>query len=119
MVGAEDDKLAWKGHARLKRALEGCDLGGEFLEAAERADGFGFGVDGSLDVGGGILDRISVPCLVGWNVALWLGVVAMCIPRDSALRAPSRATLLGAKVVWIVYSGVMLLMARSAGLLLS
>ena len=49
MVGAEDDELT-RGHARCERALEGCDLGGEFFETAERTDRFGLGVDGSLEV---------------------------------------------------------------------
>lgn len=48
VVCAEDDQLAGR-HARLESALERCDLCGELFQSAERADGFGFGVEGSLE----------------------------------------------------------------------
>ena len=51
MIGAEDDELSRR-HARCERALERCDLGGDFFETAERADRLGLRVDGSLEVVG-------------------------------------------------------------------
>ena len=48
VVCAEDDELAGR-HARLEGALERGDLRGELFKTAERADGFGFGVEGLLE----------------------------------------------------------------------
>ena len=48
VVCAEDDEFAGR-HARLDGALERCDLCGVLFQTAERADGFGLGVEGSLE----------------------------------------------------------------------
>ena len=48
VVCAEDYELAGR-HARLEGSLERGDLRGELFKTAERADGFGFGVEGSLE----------------------------------------------------------------------
>ena len=48
VVCAEDYELAGR-HARLEGALERGDLCGESFQTAERADGFGFGVEGFLE----------------------------------------------------------------------